>query len=68
MACSEYPALIYKNDRNNLYVANCFVKNIIGMGKTETDAILNLEKSLSIISPNVLVKVKPMYELKMRTV
>ena len=63
--CVEYPALIYKNDRNNVFVANCFVKNLVGMGKTETEAIDNLEKSLTAIQSEYLVKIKPMYELKM---
>lgn len=63
--CVEYPALIYKNNKNNLFVANCFIKNIVGMGRTEIEAIRNLENSLSISNEEYLVKIKPMYELKM---
>ena len=63
--CVEYPALIYKNNKNNLFIANCFIKNLIGMGKTETEAIQNLEKSLTTMQSDYLVKIKPMYELKM---
>ena len=63
--CVEYPALIYKNNKNNLYVANCFIKNLVGMGKTEIEAIENLENSLSILQKEYVVKVKPMYGLKM---
>ena len=63
--CVEYPALIYKNNRNNLFVANCFIKNLVGMGKTELEAIQNLEKSLTTIQSDYMVKIKPMYELKM---
>ena len=67
MACLsvEYPALIYKNNKNNLFVANCFVKNLVGMGRTEIEAIKNLENSLSVVNSEYLVKIKPMYELKM---
>lgn len=64
----EYPALIYKNNKNNLFIANCFVKNIIGMGRTEVEAIKNLENSLSLTNNEFLVKVKPMYELKIGNV
>lgn len=42
----EYPAMIYKSNRNNVYVANCMVKNLIGFGKTEEDALNNLKESL----------------------
>lgn len=42
----EYPAMIYKINRNNVYVANCMVKNLIGFGKTEEDALNNLKESL----------------------
>ena len=66
--CIEYPALIYKNNKNNLFMANCLVKNIIGMGKTETEAIKNLEKSLSVIQSDYTVKIKPMYELNMSAI
>ena len=66
--CIEYPALIYKNNKNNLFVANCLMKNLVGMGKTENEAIQNLENSLSVIQSDYLVKVKPMYELKMSMV
>lgn len=70
MACQfiEYPALIYKNNKNNLFVANCFIKNLIGMGKTENEAIKNLEISLNYVNTEYLVKIKPMYELKMSNV
>ena len=63
--CVEYPALIYKNNKSNLFIANCFVKNLVGMGKTENEAMENLEKSLSKIQNEYVVKIKPMYEIKM---
>ena len=66
--CVEYPALIYKNNKNNLFIANCLMKNIVGMGKTECEAIQNLENSLSITQSDYVVKIKPMYELKMSMV
>ena len=66
MACSvaEYPAWIYKNNKSNLFIANCYIKNIIGMGRTEDEAISNLQNSLNVIEHNEKVKIKPMYELK----
>lgn len=66
--CVEYPALIYKNNKNNLFIANCLMKNLVGMGKTEIEAIENLENSLSVLQSDYVVKVKPMYELKMSMV
>ena len=63
--CVEYPALVYKNNKNNLFIANCFIKNLVGMGKTEIEAIKNLENSLSRFQNEYIVKIKPMYELKM---
>lgn len=42
----EFPAMIYKNNRNKVFVANCIAKNMVGFGKTEEDALENLKKSL----------------------
>ena len=33
----QYPALIYKNNKNNVFVANCIVKKLIGFGHSEQD-------------------------------
>lgn len=44
---TEYPAMVYKNTRNNSFIANCIVKNIFGFGKTEEEAINNLKGFLS---------------------
>lgn len=65
MSCStiEYPALVYKNDKNNVFVANCIMKKLIGFGRTEEAAIENLETVLSKTSDEYFVKVKPMYQL-----
>ena len=52
----QYPALIYKNNKNNVFVANCIVKKLIGFGHSEQDAILNLENT------DFPVKVKPVYK------
>ena len=60
----EYPAMIYKSNRNNVFVANCIIKNIIGFGKTEEDAISNLKESLQNHSKDEVV-VTPMYGLSM---
>lgn len=46
----EYPAMIYKNNRNKVYCANCIEKNIVAFGKTEQDALNNLKKSLQNIT------------------
>lgn len=46
----EYTAVIYKTNRNKTYMANCIVKNRVGFGKTEEDAINNLKESLYSLS------------------
>ena len=38
----EYPTMVYKNNRNNNYIANCMTTNICGFGKTEEDAVNKL--------------------------
>ncbi|CDC19864.1 MAG: hypothetical protein V8R83_03710 [Candidatus Gastranaerophilaceae bacterium] len=58
----QYPALIYKNNKNNVFVANCIVKKLIGFGHSEQDAILNLEKILERENTDFPVKVKPVYK------
>lgn len=63
MAIIEYPAMIYKSNRNKVYVANCLVKNIIGFGKTEEDALANLKESLQGTTDKFEVAVIPMYGL-----
>lgn len=62
-ATIEYPALIYKNGKNNVFVANCIIKKLIGFGKTEQDAIENLESVLNTTNDEYFIKVKPMYHL-----
>lgn len=57
----EYPAMIYKVNRNRGYVANCIVKNLIGFGKTEEAAIDNLKESLQNIDKKNEIAVKPVY-------
>lgn len=57
----EYPAMIYKTNRNKTFVANCIVKNLIGFGKTEEDAINNLKKSLRSINQTSEINVKVMH-------
>ncbi len=59
----EYPALIYKSAKNNGFVANCIIKKLIGFGRTEKDAISNLESMLNSMNDEYFVKVKPMYNL-----
>lgn len=57
----NYPAMVYKNNRNNVYVANCIVKNLIGFGKTEEAALVNLRDSLQNLNKDCEVFVTPMY-------
>lgn len=57
----EYPALIYKSKKNNHYVANCIMKNIISFGRTEMMAINNLEETLNELEKDYFVIVKPVY-------
>jgi predicted RNase H-like HicB family nuclease len=59
---TEYPAMIYKTNRNKTYIANCFIKNIVGFGKTEEEALRNLRESLSIHGD---IYIKPVYGLSM---
>lgn len=57
----EYPAMIYKSGRNKTFVANCIIKNLIGFGKTEEDAINNLKESLQGNNTDCEISVKPVY-------
>ena len=57
-----YPALIYKNKKSNIYVANCIIKKLVGYGHTEIDAIKNLEKILNKPELNYEIKIKPVYQ------
>ena len=63
-AMTEYPAMIYKSNRNNVFVANCLVKNLVGFGKTETDALNNLKESLEGLGGKCEITLKPMYGLQ----
>ena len=58
----EYPAMIYKTNRNRTFIANCIIKNIIGFGKTEEDAIKNLKESLESSDKSEFC-IKPVYGL-----
>lgn len=60
----EYPAMIYKSPRNNVFIANCLVKNLVGFGKTELDALNNLKESLEGASGKDEIVLKPMYGLQ----
>lgn len=59
----EYPAMIYKTNKNRTYIANCIIKNLTGYGKTEEDAINNLKQSLKKIIKETEINVKPLYKL-----
>lgn len=58
-----YPALVYKNNRSNIYVANCIMKKLIGYGHNEKDAITNLENMLNQAKTEFEIKIKPVYQL-----
>lgn len=61
----EYPALVYQGNRNNVFIANCIMKNLVGYGHSEEDAITNLERALGEISEEYIVKVKPISGFKL---
>jgi len=61
MKMEEYPAMIYKSNRNKVYVANCIAKNVVGFGKTEEDAINNLKESLQHATQEFEILIKPVY-------
>ncbi len=58
----QYPALIYKSKKNNVFVANCIIKKLVGYGRTEQDAITNLEEVLNRSNSEYLIRVKPVYQ------
>lgn len=57
-----YPALIYKSQKNNVFVANCIIKKLVGYGRSEKDAISNLEKILNTTNSDYPIKIKPVYQ------
>lgn len=57
----EYPALVYQGNRNNVFIANCIMKNLVGYGHSKEDAIENLEKALNELSAEYVAKVKPIH-------
>lgn len=57
----QYPALIYKSPKSNIFIANCIMKNLIGYGHSEQDAIINLEAVLNKNYTEYPVKVRPVY-------
>lgn len=63
MSIEEFPAMIYKTNRNKTFVANCVIKNLVGFGKTEEDALNNLKASLESITHKCEVVIKPMHGL-----
>ena len=63
--CVEYPALIYKSRKNNNFIANCIMYNLIGFGKTEDDAIDNLQRSMNQTLNKYEIQIKPMYKISL---
>ena len=58
----EYPALVYKN-KNDMFVANCITKKLVGYGKNEKAAVKNLENILNQRETDFPVRVKPVYKI-----
>ncbi|MBP7211965.1 hypothetical protein KBA27_03940 [bacterium] len=63
MTTVEYPAMVYKNNRNRVYVANCYMKNVVGFGKTEDAAVQNLKTTLERIEKNCEIIIRPTHNL-----
>lgn len=61
----EYPALVYQGNRNNVFIANCIMKNLVGYGHSEEDAIVNLERALNDANTEYIAKVKPIAGLQL---
>ncbi len=58
----QYPALVYKNNKSNVFVANCIIKNLIGYGHSEEAAIANLQDVLNRLHNDYPVRIKPVYK------
>ncbi|OGI19593.1 MAG: hypothetical protein A2287_02660 [Candidatus Melainabacteria bacterium RIFOXYA12_FULL_32_12] len=56
----EYPALIYK--KNAFFVANCVMFNLSAIGRTEVQAIENLQKSMNQALSEYNISIIPIYE------
>ena len=60
----EYPVLLYQNFKGKGFLSFCIVKNIIAFGKTELEALRNIEKNLSDLSDCAFVKAKIINRIK----
>lgn len=60
----EYTAMIYKQGRNRGFIANCLVKNLMGFGKTEQDAIKNLKDCIEKIT-KMDANIKPLHNFSL---
>lgn len=56
----EYPALVYK--KKSFFIANCVMFNLSAMGRTEIQAIDNLEKSMNKALEGYNISIVPVYE------
>ena len=56
-----YPAIVYKNNKSNVFIANCIIKKLVGYGRSEYDAINNLERMMNKNNSEFPVKIKPVY-------
>ncbi len=62
---TEYPAMIYKTNRNRTFIANCMAKNLVGFGRTEEEALKNLKASLCNHTETCDIRVKPIYGISL---
>lgn len=56
----EYPAFIYK--KNNAFVANCILLNLVAFGKTEQEAVNSLQNTMQEVLTEFNIQIKPIYE------
>jgi len=56
----EYPAFVYK--KNRVFIANCVLYNLTAFGKSEMEAVENLQKSLQASLNEFIITIKPIYE------
>jgi predicted RNase H-like HicB family nuclease len=56
----EYPAFIYK--KNKVFIANCVLFNLTTFGKSENEAVQNLQKSMQANLNEFTITIKPIYE------
>lgn len=54
----EYPVLVYKNPKTKNFIANCINFNLLSFGKTEQEAMKNIEKTIVEKTKNSTISLK----------